>query len=719
MRLYIAQILLLAGLYFIAGQASFSLSVSHAIVTQVVFAAEGFALAAAILLGARVWPGVFLGQLALALHNGLAWELALGVSAVNSLEAIIGAALFRRLRLRPGLETMRDVAGLLLLVFLVLQPFSATLGNLLLWLGGVVPTAYLIASWFSWWFGNALGQVLVTPLLLSFFSCRKNVGQRLRQTPWLKLFAIPAGIILFAATVSSSLAVAFASLPLLILIAATGGMVAANLATAIIAVAILFLTQQMKGAFVHNDAILLLNLNIYLLSMALAGQFISALLAEYRQARVAQQEALENLQKSEARLRAIIDISPVPLTLNDGQQNITFLNPTFTQTFGYELSDIPTLDDWWTKAYPDPKYRQWVMDTWKAALAQAEREGKTFTPLERTVFCKNGAQKTILASAAVISQSFDDTHLVMLYDITERKRAETEMRIAAIVFESQVGMLVTDANATILKVNQAFCRITGYSTDEVIGQNPNLLYSGRHDKAFYAELWRCLHQTGIWAGEIWNRRKNGQIYPEWLTITAVRDNRGEITHYVATFTDITERKATEEYIQQLAFYDPLTQLPNRRLLQERLKHGISASHRTGSEMAVLMLDLDRFKAVNDSLGHAAGDELLAQAAGRVKARLREADTVARLGGDEFVVLLEGVGRAQAASVATDIIHALSQPFTLCQSHPAQIGVSIGISLYPQDGDSVESLMDNADAALYRAKNQGRGCFAYYGAEDPV
>lgn len=233
------------------------------------------------------------------------------------------------------------------------------------------------------------------------------------------------------------------------------------------------------------------------------------------------------------------------------------------------------------------------------------------------------------------------------------------------------------------------------------------------DKAFYAELWRCIHQTGTWAGEIWNRRKNGQIYPEWLTITAVRDNRGEITHYVATFTDITERKATEDHIHQLAFYDPLTQLPNRRLLQERLKHGISACHRTGGEMAVLMLDLDRFKAVNDSLGHAAGDELLAQAAGRVKARLREADTVARLGGDEFVVLLEGVGRAQAAPVARDIIHALSQPFTLCQSQPVRIGVSIGISLYPQDGDSVESLMDNADAALYRAKNQGRGCFAYY------
>jgi diguanylate cyclase (GGDEF)-like protein/PAS domain S-box-containing protein len=275
-------------------------------------------------------------------------------------------------------------------------------------------------------------------------------------------------------------------------------------------------------------------------------------------------------------------------------------------------------------------------------------------------------------------------------------------------------MLITDKNQVILNVNQAFTKITGYSADDVIGQTPRIFHSERHDKAFYAALWQSINDTGLWQGEIWNRRKNGEIYPEWQTITAVKGDNDLVTHYVSTLTDITERKATEEYINRLAFYDPLTQLPNRRLLQERLKHGIELHHRTGSLMAVLMMDLDKFKAVNDKLGHAAGDELLQQVAERIKHRLREVDMVARLGGDEFIILLEDVGEYNhVARVATSIIDTLSQAFVLCQSHTVYIGASIGIAIHPHHGDSIETLMDNADTALYRAKEQGRGCFVYF------
>jgi diguanylate cyclase (GGDEF)-like protein/PAS domain S-box-containing protein len=314
----------------------------------------------------------------------------------------------------------------------------------------------------------------------------------------------------------------------------------------------------------------------------------------------------------------------------------------------------------------------------------------------------------------MLSHTFTDVHLVVLYDITELKKTEAELRIAATVFESQEGMLITDTHEVILKVNQAFTDITGYSAAEVIGQTPRILYSGRHDKEFYTAIWQSIKNTGAWYGEIWNRRKNGEIYPEQLTITAVKGNNDTVTHYVATLADITERKAMEEYIHRLAFYDALTQLPNRRLLQERLKHGIELNHRTGNQMAVLMMDLDKFKAVNDSLGHAAGDELLQQVAVRVKARLREVDMVARLGGDEFVILLENVGQYEnVAHVAQSIIDTLGQPFTLSQSHEVSIGATIGIGICPHHGSSVETLMDNADAALYHAKGQGRGCFAYF------
>ncbi len=308
-------------------------------------------------------------------------------------------------------------------------------------------------------------------------------------------------------------------------------------------------------------------------------------------------------------------------------------------------------------------------------------------------------------------------------DITKHKQTEVELRIAATAFELQDAMLVTDANNVILKVNQAFTLITGYSAEEVVGKTPNLLSSGLHDKAFYSAMWESINRTDAWQGEIWNRRKNGEMFPEWLIITAVKepDEKSEhVNHYVASFSDITSRKAAEEEIKQLAFYDPLTQLPNRRLLQERLKHSIEIERRDGKRLALLMLDLDRFKAVNDSLGHLAGDELLQQVAVRISARLRDVDMVARLGGDEFVVLLEDIAHAEdAARVAAEIIFVLSKPFQLTQSNDVQIGASIGISLYPEHGASYEILMDHADAALYQAKDQGRGCYAYFSEDQTI
>ena len=308
-------------------------------------------------------------------------------------------------------------------------------------------------------------------------------------------------------------------------------------------------------------------------------------------------------------------------------------------------------------------------------------------------------------------------------DITKQKQDEVDLRIAATAFELQDAMLVTDANNVILKVNQAFTRITGYSADEVIGKNPNLLSSGLHDKAFYTAMWESINRMDAWQGEIWNRRKSGEIFPEWLIITAVKESENKdepVNHYVASFSDITSRKAAEEEIKQLAFYDPLTKLPNRRLLLERLKHSIEVERRDGNRLALLMLDLDRFKAVNDSLGHSAGDELLQQVAIRILARLRDVDMLARLGGDEFVVLLEDIAHPEdAARVAEEIILVLSKPFQLTQSHDVQIGASIGISLYPEHGGSYEVLMDYADAALYQAKDQGRGCYAYFSEDQTL
>ena len=250
----------------------------------------------------------------------------------------------------------------------------------------------------------------------------------------------------------------------------------------------------------------------------------------------------------------------------------------------------------------------------------------------------------------------------------ELQEKNAALQLAASVFESQQGIIISDANNIILRVNKAFCEMTLYDADDVIGKTPSLIKSGRHDEMFYRQMWAGIEKEGFWRGEIWNRRKNGEIYPEWLNISSVKSN-GILTHYIGTMSDITEYKTAEAKIYQLAFYDPLTGLPNRRLLLERLQHGIERCVRDGELMALLMLDLDHFKPVNDSFGHLAGDQLLQQVASRLSKRLRNSDMTARLGGDEFTVLLENITHVDdAARVAEEIIHDLADPFHLTLEH---------------------------------------------------
>ena len=307
--------------------------------------------------------------------------------------------------------------------------------------------------------------------------------------------------------------------------------------------------------------------------------------------------------------------------------------------------------------------------------------------------------------------------LIDISESSEIKQKELDLRISATAFESHESMVITDVAGDIFRVNQAFLDLTGYTKAEVTGRNLRLLKSGRHDKAFYGAIWESILRLGCWKGEIWDRRKNGEHFLCWLSITAVKDIDGGITHYVATHLDITERNAAAEQIFRLAFYDPLTELPNRRLLQERLKSGIETAQRRGHQLAILMLDLDHFKSINDSLGHPAGDELLQQVAVRVAGRLRDGDLVARLGGDEFVVLLEGLtAPLDAVIVAEDIVDELNRPFILSENGDVRIGVSIGIAVLAQHGDTPQALMHSADAALYQAKDQGRGCVTYFSEE---
>jgi diguanylate cyclase (GGDEF)-like protein/PAS domain S-box-containing protein len=590
----------------------------------------------------------------------------------------------------------------------------------------------------------------------------------------------------------------------------------------------------------------------------------------------------DELKTREEKFRSIIEISPVPMALNDEQLNITYLNPAFIQTFGYSIEDIPNLADWWLKAYPDPDYRQWVKTTWQATFEQAEREHKPFPPMELNICTKAGAFKTVVISAAIIAGSKE--HLVVLFDITEhkkadnyeqfrssileqlttnkpltnilealalgveqlnskmlcsilllddegkhfnkgiapslpdfyneaiegveigvgvgscgtaaftgepvivedisthpywtpykelaaraglaacwsqpilsslnqvlgtfaiyhhaahipvasdirlieqsarlaslaieRKQAEIDLRIAATAFESQEGMLVTDINHNILRVNSAFTAITGYTAEDVVGKNPRVLQSGQHDEIFFAAMWENINATGAWQGEIWNRRKSGEVFPEHLTITAVKDQNSIISNYVATLTDITLRKEAVDKIERLAFYDPLTRLPNRRLLQDRLKPALVSSHRSGRQGALLFIDMDNFKTLNDTLGHDMGDLLLQQVAQRLESCVREGDTVARLGGDEFVVMLEDLSEqtldsaTQTEIIGNKIMAILNQPYQL-DTHEYHSTPSIGVTLFNGQEQSSEELLKQADIAMYQAKTSGRNALRFF------
>lgn len=290
------------------------------------------------------------------------------------------------------------------------------------------------------------------------------------------------------------------------------------------------------------------------------------------------------------------------------------------------------------------------------------------------------------------------------------------LRLAAKVFESTFdAIFVTNAQQLIESVNPAFTMITGFEAHEAIGKKPSILSSGRHDGAFYELIHKALAQDGHWHGEIWNKRKSGEIFPEWITIDVVKDGAGNVLNYVAVFSDITNRKAAEERLSFLARHDALTSLPNRVLLEDRLLHAMSRTKRNKKKLAVIFLDLDDFKRINDSFGHQAGDLLLQIVAQRLTACVRAEDTVARLGGDEFVLLLEEIGaKDDVALVVTKLLDALSQPVSL-EGREVKVGSSIGISLFPGDGDEADDLIRHADLAMYQAKMQGNAGYCFYAA----
>jgi diguanylate cyclase (GGDEF)-like protein/PAS domain S-box-containing protein len=423
-------------------------------------------------------------------------------------------------------------------------------------------------------------------------------------------------------------------------------------------------------------------------------------------------EMEEALRRSENKYRELFwsNLDGIVISSLDGQ--VIDANPAFLNLMCYNLDQLK-LQNFWSLVGPESE-----------ALERFNLDNKVLRfgycdEFEASYLNRFGNSVPVSVKTVAMRDASGRINAVwrMVRDISERRSAEERMLLAAKVFENTTeGIMITDADARIRSVNRAFSDITGYSQQEVLGQRPGILASGRHDQAFYAHMWQQLNSQGFWQGELWNRRKNGEMFPEWLAINTIKNPVGEISHYVAIFSDQSERRAADERIQFLAHFDVLTGLPNRSHMQDRTELAIQTAARDNLHLGLLLLDLDRFKTINESLGHSAGDTLLQVAADRIKSVLAPGQMVARQGGDEFIILLPAiVDPGEAAMVAERIIHAFAPPVDL-HNHSISITPSIGISVYPDDGRDFDMLVRNADAAMYHAKSFGRNSFKFYTAD---
>jgi two-component system CheB/CheR fusion protein len=417
-------------------------------------------------------------------------------------------------------------------------------------------------------------------------------------------------------------------------------------------------------------------------------------------------DAQRSILSSQERLIAVMQNSPMLISLKDPAGQYQFVNKTFECVFNLNLDDVIGKTD--TQIFPES------IAILFEQLHFNVLHKKTRLELEASILLGNTPSWFTFISYPIIDKEGSITAVCcQAIDINERKELDEQKKLTATFFEvASEGIVITDPHQNIIKVNPAFTKVTGYEAAEAIGKTPKILNSGKQDAKFYASMWKALNTQGWWQGELWNRHKNGNNYLEWLTINAVRDERGELTNYFAIFSDITLIKASQQRLEYLVNHDELTSLPNRNELKDRLAQAFSRAKRRNSNFALMYIDLDNFKNVNDNLGHECGDLLLQQASERLSLCVRAEDTVARIGGDEFNVLLEDVTETQIAITAQRILDHIAKPY-LVNEQQAFVSASIGIAIYPKHADDLETLVKNADSAMYLAKDKGKDSYQFF------
>ncbi|MCX7220930.1 MAG: diguanylate cyclase, partial [Burkholderiales bacterium] len=632
-----ARILLVFFAYFISGRLGLAFPYIPPSVS-LIWLPSGIAMAALIRWGPKITPAIYLAAVLLEYSTAFSLGQAALIAIGNTLAPYVCCLILQNRHFSPQFAHRQDVVWFCLAAAMAMT-ISASGGSLLLWQQGISSTPVLV--WLSWWAGDTVGILLAAPVLLSIsYASLEKLGRRRKELLiFVGAFALAHWLIFFSP--QNSLHLSFIAMAVMIWSALRFGISTASMTVLSSICVAAWATYLGLGPFSNSDIQSnLLILWLYASTLAVGSLLIAALQAERLAASANLQDAFERINKVASRLPGLILQYRVHA---DQSSSIPYASSAITSMLEFTQEELK--------------------DSTKALFARINPEDR-----------EKGEQTLALATQelSIWQSEFryqrQDGSVRWLY--IDGLPEQEDLRIAATTFESQEGIFVADGNWKMLRVNQAFSRITGFAADELLAIPVQRLHTTHQDQSFFDAIDASLRSQQFWQGELWSKRKNGETYPQMITLTAITDSKGEVSNYIGSFTDISLHKGYEEEIRNLAFYDPLTQLPNRRLLMDRLQHLISVSQRNVSHSALLFLDLDNFKTLNDTRGHDAGDLLLIEAASRLQSCVRDSDTVARLGGDEFVVVLEELSEirdeaiAQADKVGEKIREMLSQSYQI-------------------------------------------------------
>jgi diguanylate cyclase (GGDEF)-like protein/PAS domain S-box-containing protein len=700
---------LLSLVYFITAQSGLSLSLLEHSVT-VFWPPSGISLAVLLLYGYRFWPWVFIGSFCANWVSGLPLLAVLGMAGGSMLEALLGAYLLNSYsRFNVELTEARDVFRLLWRGGILSTLLSAILGTLCLTWAGAIQWEQYAKTMMFWWMGDGLGVVLFAPITIAILRHRHFEWTVAYRQQVLAMYAILLlmSVLIFtdaSRTLFGNQFKAFTLIAVVVWAALSFNSRVVGTVLLFISLGALFSAATGQGYFHHavKDHSHIFDLWLFLMVFGMIGVTLSAVNFQRNRARI-------HLERSERNLKRAQHVSKVGSWELDIVRNKLEWSEEAYRIFGMDNSAELKLETFLGFIHPDDVLT--VKTAWNEAM-----QGAAFDIEHRIVVCGQVKWVHQQAEFDFSEQGKAESGVGTITDISANKLAEEQSRLAAKVFDNtNEAILITDVNNNIVTVNEAFTNMTGYSLDEVKGRNPKLLSSGEHDEAFFKDMWKSIVELGSWQGEIIDKNKAGNHFYKHLAINAVKNEQGLVTHYISISSDISERKEYDKNVHFLAYYDVLTGLPNRTLLRDRLGQMIAAAHRDNMQFALLFLDLDRFKYINDSMGHSVGDKLLQSVAQRLQVCVREGDTVSRIGGDEFIVLLREIDEQGVALVADKLLKTLATPFNL-NGQEISTYASVGIALYPEHATDIDVLMKNADAAMYCAKENGRNNYKFFTPE---